>query len=519
MKPLSSVETMEDRIEAIKRISPGKAPSGRNRASAAVVHNRVQRARHPGGFKAPKLRSLLPRFGVTMPHRPATRGPALRAAARRCTVKVNYTKNRKPDQWEAHGRYLEREEVQKTENGEKIQAHGFNAETDMVSMPATLNHWQIADDPHLFKVILAPEDPMDAASLRSYTRDFMRRMSSEMGKDLEWAAIDHHNTSHPHVHLLIRGKNNLQIEPDMIRRGMRAISSDILTEKMGYRTEMDVLRARELEITARRFTQLDRDIQSRAKRDVDSDYAYVQEPMVAEGTPKEMMERRLRQSRLEALTQIGVADKVAPVVWRLEPGWDKALKELQILQTRSKMLSEARALMTEPRCVPQVTKLHAGERLVGRILGTGLDEQNERSYLLIEGTDNRAHIVYQTASMQRARSEQKLGLRHLVALTGLDRGVGVEDYGAIIPDSRWHSTPIPEKALDDELDYQKKMKVEDSQAPTTGFAAYWHRKLLERKKVREQERGRAENQKTIPDNAKRRSPARTKNKSRGGIDE
>jgi hypothetical protein len=183
------------------------------------------------------------------------------------------------------------------------------------------------------------------------------------------------------------------------------------------------------------------------------------------------------------------------------------------------MLSEARALMTEPRCVPQVTKLHAGERLVGRILGTGLDEQNERSYLLIEGTDNRAHIVYQTTSMQRARSEQKLGLRHLVALTGLDRGVGVEDYGAIIPDSRWHSTPIPEKALDDELDYQKKMKVEDSQAPTTGFAAYWHRKLLERKKVREQERGRAENQKTIPDNAKRRPPARTKNKSRGGIDE
>lgn len=504
---------MEDRIEAIKRISPGKAPSGRNRASAAVVHNRVQRARHAGGSKLPSLRSLLPRVGTRLPHQPASRGPALRSQARRCTVKVNYVKNRKPDQWEAHGRYLEREEVQKTEGGEKVAAHGFDAESDMVSMPITLNHWQMDDDPHLFKVILAPEDPMDSASLRAHTRDFVRRLGAEMGRNLEWAAIDHHNTSHPHVHLLIRGKGNLQIEPDLIRRGMRAIASDVLTEKMGYRTEIDVLRARELEISARRFTQLDRDIQSRAARDANTGYGYVQEPVLAEGTPREMMERRLRQSRLEALTQIGVADKVAPVVWRLDPGWDKAMKEMQVLQTRTKMLSEARALMTEPRCIPQVTKLLAGDRLVGRILGTGLDEQYDRSYLLIEGVDNRAHIVYQTGSMQRARGEQKLGLRHLVALTGLERGVGVEDYGTVIPDTRWHSATIPDKALDDALDYQAKMKVENQTPPTTGFSAYWHKKLLERKKTKEQTRDMGK-EATVS----RTTVPRKKKLSRGGID-
>jgi hypothetical protein len=154
------------------------------------------------------------------------------------------------------------------------------------------------------------------------------------------------------------------------------------------------------------------------------------------------------------------------------------------------MLAEARALMTEPRCPPQVTRLKPGDRLVGRVLGTGLDEQFDRSYLLIEGVDNRAHIVYQTGAIEKARGRQDLGLRHLVALTGLDRGVTVKDYGIEIPDQGWKRTEIPEAALDDQLAHERRNPPKEMMDPTSGFAAQWHRRLLERRKQKEKERAR-----------------------------
>ncbi|MCR1342481.1 hypothetical protein NRY67_07690, partial [Acidithiobacillus ferrooxidans] len=58
--------------------------------------------------------------------------------------------------------------------------------------------------------------------------------------------------------------------------------------------------------------------------------------------------------------------------------------------------------------------------------------------------------------IKKARGRQDLGLRHLVALTGLDRGVAVKDYGIEIPDQGWKRTEIPEAALDDQLAHERK---------------------------------------------------------------
>ena len=106
--------------------------------------------------------------------------------------------------------------------------------------------------------------PVHILYLRDFTRQFNTRIQTQIGRDYEWVAIDHHNTSHPHVHLLIRGKDKLELAPDMIRRGMRAASQDILTESLGYRTEREIQAAREREIGQRRFTALDRQILERS---------------------------------------------------------------------------------------------------------------------------------------------------------------------------------------------------------------------------------------------------------------
>ena len=413
----------------------------------------------------------------------------MQQAGRRCTVKVSYVRNKGPDQWQAHGKYLSREGAQ--QDGEKGQ--GFDRDSESVNLSSRLSSWQEENDPHLFKIILAPEDPLRPEALRDLTRQFNARIQRQIGRDYEWAAIDHHNTSHSHVHLVIRGKGKLELEPDLIRRGMRAAAQEILTESLGYRSEREIQAARERELDQRRFTSLDRGILEKATPALQG-YSLVDESSIDFFDDKERENRRLRLARLEKLVEIGVADKIGPNLWRLEPGWDKALKELQILQTRTKMLAEARALMTEPRCPPQVTRMRPGDRLVGRVLGTGLDEQFDRSYLLIEGVDNRAHIIYQTGAIEKARGRDELGLRHLVALTGLDRGVTVKDYGIEIPDQGWKRGEIPEAALDDQLAHERRNPPKEMMDPTTGFAAEWHRRLLDRRKQKEKERAQQKKQ-------------------------
>ena len=476
---LSSTETMDDR----KR--PEQAPHGRNRPVASRIYNKVHRARGTGGAKTARslIKALLPHVGSHFYKAPSSKGPPLQAAGRRCTVKVSYVRNKGPGQWQAHGKYLSREGAQ--QDGEK--GHGFSRNADEISLSQRLSAWQEENDTHLFKVILAPEDPQGPDALRDLTRRFNERIQRQIGRNYEWVAIDHHNTSHPHVHLLIRGKDKLELEPDLIRRGMRGAVQEILTERLGYRTERDIRAAREREIGQRRFTALDRAILERSTS-APQGYSLVDETPTDLLRDKEREDRRLRLARLERLVEIGVADKIGPNLWRLEPGWEKALKELQVLQTRTRMLAESRALMTEPRCPPQVTKIKPGDRLVGRVLGTGLDEQHDRSYLLIEGVDNRAHIVYQTGSIETARSHQGLELRHLVALTGLDRGVSVKDYGIAIPDQNWKRVKVPTEALDDQLSHEKRHPAKETMNPTTGFAAEWHRRLLERRKEKERER-------------------------------
>jgi type IV secretory pathway VirD2 relaxase len=61
-------------------------------------------------------------------------------------------------------------------------------------------------DRHSFRMIVAPEDGERLSELRSFTRDVMAQMEADLGTKLEWVAVDHYNTGHPHSHVVIRGK-------------------------------------------------------------------------------------------------------------------------------------------------------------------------------------------------------------------------------------------------------------------------------------------------------------------------
>jgi len=490
------------------------------RPRASRVFNRVQREKgSSGGFRLPKKLKI----SHAHPARPTPKGLALRSAARRCIVKVTYVANKKAGQWAAHGDYLEREGAQK--EGER--GRGFNADSERLPMPAQLRAWQMAGDPRFFKIVLSPEDG-DRLQLKEYTREFMARLQEHMGKELGWIAIDHYNTGHPHVHIVLRGKDNLQISPDLIRFGMRHIAEEIATERLGYKSELEIQKSREKQIEARQFTSIDKDIQARQMSNpADTERTFVTEEALSPQTaPKhaDFVAQRLRIRRLEALEKLGIAEKVGAMTWALDNGWDKALRDLQLLQRRTALVAQGRALMTDPRCPPVVTKIQPGQILVGRVLGTGLDEQYDRSFLLIEGTDSRAHILYQNAAIERERADQKLQPRTLVSIQGHSfkakdgktvNVTKVTDYGLAIPDQHFKSVKMPEKALDDALDAGMPVR-EDAAA---GFQAVWHRQLLDRQIERqriEREKEKARKAAIEREQAQReQEPEKAKGKGKG----
>ena len=72
-------------------------------------------------------------------------------------------------------------------------------------------------------------------------------MEKDLGTQLEWAAAEHYNTEHPHVHVVIRGVRDsgevLRLSREYVQQGIRAIAADLCTRQIGYRTELDGVEA------------------------------------------------------------------------------------------------------------------------------------------------------------------------------------------------------------------------------------------------------------------------------------
>ena len=99
----------------------------------------------------------------------------------------------------AHLRYLERDGV--TRDGERGKAYStFENEADGNAFVE-----RGRGDRHQFRFIVAPEDATEMADLRGFTRDLMRQMELDLATRLDWIAVDHHNTGHPHTHVIVRG--------------------------------------------------------------------------------------------------------------------------------------------------------------------------------------------------------------------------------------------------------------------------------------------------------------------------
>ena len=292
---------------------------------------------------------------------------------------------------DAHLRYLERDGV--TREGEKGQV--YSADRDVADGPAFLDRGR--DDRQQFRFIVSAEEGVELSDLRQTTRDLMAQMESDLGTKLDWIAVDHHNTGHPHTHILVRGITDdgkrLDIAGDYIAHGIRERASDIVTLELGRQTEQEVSRQLERELDAERFTRLDRMLI--AEQQASNEFADLR-------PDKEMLEtarqnRALLIERSRKLERMGLATEHTPGVWTLSARAEPMLRELGTRGDIIKTMHEAleREGLAEQRAYAGYTVHRAtpNERIVGRVVAKGLgsDELGERIGLTIDSVDGRVH--------------------------------------------------------------------------------------------------------------------------------
>ncbi|MBL6750983.1 Type IV secretory pathway, VirD2 components (relaxase) [Dyella jiangningensis] len=312
-------------------------------------------------------------------------GRGLGANARRVTIKARLVNLAQagPRSTVAHLRYIEREGVDR--QGGPGRAYGPT--TDDADLEAFKERG--ADDRHQFRFIVSPEDAEQLDDLRTYTRHLMARMEADLGTRLEWVAVDHWNTDNPHSHVVLRGKDDtgkdLIISRDYIAEGMRRRASELATEWLGPRTELEMQRAIQREVEQERWTGLDRTLQREA-----GDDGLVRVERFAE--PRLQRQRQVLIGRLQRLQRMGLATEPQPGVWTIHAEAEPTLRAMgergDIIRTMQRAMSgKSRELAVfEPN--------NDGRTLVGRVAGKGLaDELYDKGYLIVDGTDGKAYYV------------------------------------------------------------------------------------------------------------------------------
>ncbi len=55
------------------------------------------------------------------------------------------------------------------------------------------------------RLMLSPPEDARPADLRDFTRQVLRALERDKGLTLHWVAVEHRNTAHPHVHIVLCG--------------------------------------------------------------------------------------------------------------------------------------------------------------------------------------------------------------------------------------------------------------------------------------------------------------------------
>ena len=315
--------------------------------------------------------------------------------ARRVVVKTRIVKmaGKGRDGARLHLRYIQRDGVT------RVGAPGelYDAEQDRADGKAFLERAE--DDRHQFRFIVTPEDGVEYEDLKDLTRRLMQRAEQDLGTNLDWVAVDHYNTGHPHAHIVVRGRDetgrDLVIAREYLTHGLRERAAELVSLDLGPRTDLEIKEQLTYEVGQERFTSLDRSL-LRASDDAGRLEVKALAPSASEHA---RFQHTLRMGRLRMLERLGLADETQPGAWQLSSELETTLRRLGergdiIKALHREMAREGRTRGAADYVIYDPSDKRAAERLIGRVVSRGLsDEIEDRHYLVLDGIDGRTHWV------------------------------------------------------------------------------------------------------------------------------
>jgi type IV secretory pathway VirD2 relaxase len=345
----------------------GRAGAGLLRQRGHIAPDARRRGTAPG---------VLARAGLIAP------------GSRRVIVRARYSRQRTGDLGaaKAHLRYIQRDGI--TRDG--LPGRLYDATSDDVDGGAFLDRSE--GDPHQFRFIVSPEDSARLQDLKPLIRDLMRQMEQDLDTGLDWVAIDHFNTGHPHTHIVIRGRDDqgrdLVMARDYIGHGVRARAQALVTLELGPESEMERLHKLVSEVEQERFTRLDRTLLAKAQDGI----------LVTTGAHEPDPTRQtMHTGRLKTLERLGLATERRPGVWTLDNDLEQKLRRLGERADTYRMMQRALKEAGIERGGTQLAVFERGRRetpVIGRVIAVGLvDEITDRQYVIVDGTDGRVHYA------------------------------------------------------------------------------------------------------------------------------
>jgi hypothetical protein len=324
--------------------------------------------------------------------------------------------NKTAGQWKAHGRYLARESA--THKAAQRQA-GFDDAQQGLDVSRRLSDWQQDGDPRLWKIILSPEFG-ERLDMQQLARAVMAGVEEDSA-EVEWVAVAHYNTGHPHVHIAMRGVDRtgaeIRLPKEFVKHGIRKIAEDWCTQELGYRTRAQALEGHRREVSEIRYTSLDRIIARRGTAAGSGTHFLV--------TCRDRGRAQFVVARLAILETMGLARRVSPDIWEVRRDFESVIRGMHKIFDRQKTLAAGGVLVSDQRLPIQPLDVGALGCVEGRILVHG-EEENGRSYMMLESTDAKIYAINHTRQMQGMRSSGGLRVDTFVRLRTVSSPAGLK---------------------------------------------------------------------------------------------
>lgn len=297
------------------------------------------------------------------------------------------------------------------------------------------------EDRHHFRFIVSPDDGQQLGDLKPFVRELMGQMEADLETRLDWIALNHHGTDHPHAHILVRGVRDdgrdLVMDRDYISCGIRKRAGAILTRELGLETIHELDAKLDGLTEAPRVTRMDRLLAHRAHETSEVDLGDLKR------------HQRHYQARLRYLERQGLAKSIGGGRWQVDP---KLATSLNRIHHQDLAVGRMRRALLEAgidRLLARDNWDRPSRQVLGRVLATGMgDEHTGEGYVILDGMDGRAHHVSVKGAPTNTRQGdlvrigekrlERLERRSLEAqicapgLTWLDRYLAGEDRAAVL---------------------------------------------------------------------------------------